>query len=117
MIWTVGVLAVLSAIGGLHPVRAVLGADHALARPGRRAARSRRPDTQELIASVCAVALGLAGIGVAWLLYVRKRRPVPKPWPLLEKKFYWDELYDLRLLPARPICARARALRASSSGR
>ena len=49
---------------------------------------------QEAFASILAVALGLAGIGIAWLLYSAKRRPVPKTLPLFEHKFYWDELYD-----------------------
>ena len=35
-----------------------------------------------------------AGIAVAWLFYVRRWRPVPKPWSILEEKFLFDELYD-----------------------
>ena len=33
---------------------------------------------QEALASILAVALGLAGIGIAWLLYSAKRRPRPE---------------------------------------
>jgi NADH-quinone oxidoreductase subunit L len=46
---------------------------------------------------VCAVGLGAAGIAIAWLLYVRKWRPVPEPWPIVEDKFLFDELYDAEL--------------------
>jgi NADH-quinone oxidoreductase subunit L len=49
---------------------------------------------QEAIASVVSVAVGLIGIGVAWWIYVAKRRPAPEPWPELEHKFWFDELYD-----------------------
>jgi NADH-quinone oxidoreductase subunit L len=93
MIWPVGILAVLATFAGwiqfapywepithwLDPVAAPL---------------LEASGTQELIASVCAVGLGAAGIAVAWLLYVRKWRPVPKPWAILEEKFLFDELYD-----------------------
>ena len=50
--------------------------------------------TQEAVASVCAVALGLAGIGVAWWIYSAHRAKAPRPWPILEHKFYFDELYN-----------------------
>jgi NADH-quinone oxidoreductase subunit L len=93
MIWPVGILAVLATFAGwiqfqpfwepithwLDPV-----AEPLLHPSG----------TQELIASVCAMGLGLAGMAVAWLFYVRKWRPVPKPWSILEEKFLVDELYD-----------------------
>ena len=49
---------------------------------------------QEGIASAAAVALGLAGIWVAHRLYAARAWKVPKPWALLERKLYWDELYD-----------------------
>ncbi len=93
MLWTVGVLAVLAAIGGfiqftpfweplthwLDPV----------------ALSTANPSgTQELIASVCAVSLGLLGIWVAYAAYVKKSIKVPGAVKLFEKKFYWDELYD-----------------------
>ena len=92
----------------MDPVRAVLGADHALARPGRGADRRSPTDRQELVASVSAVLFGLVGIGVAWALYFAKTATVPKPWPILEKKFYWDEAYDLVFY--RPAVALALAL-------
>jgi len=54
-------------------------------------------NTQEALASLFAVLLGLAGIGVAWLIYGAKRLRVPKlefSQRLLEHKFYFDEAYD-----------------------
>jgi NADH-quinone oxidoreductase subunit L len=93
MRWTVGVLAVLSVIGGFlqfapvwHPLTNWLDpVAHPFADPNNR---------QELTASVLAVLLGLAGIGIAWALYSAKRYPVPRSLRLLEHKFYWDELYN-----------------------
>ena len=41
---------------------------------------------------------------------------MPKPWPLLEKKFYWDELYDAVFYKPGRRCSRAASAR-SSSGR
>ncbi len=93
MRWTVGVLGVLALVGGwlqfapfwtpfttwLDPVAApIVDASHG----------------QEAFASILAVVLGLAGIGIAWALYSAKRVAVPKPVTLFERKFYWDELYD-----------------------
>ena len=94
MRWTVGVLGLLALVGGwiqfapfwtpfttwLEPVAApIVDASHG----------------QEALASILAVVLGLAGIGIAWALYSAERIPVPKAVTLFEKKFYWDELYDL----------------------
>jgi NADH-quinone oxidoreductase subunit L len=94
MIWTVGVLALLSATAGLlqftplwHPITTWL--DPVVPNTADPSG------TQEAIASVCAVGLGLAGIWVAYAAYVAKTLRVPKPVGLFEKKFYWDELYDL----------------------
>jgi NADH-quinone oxidoreductase subunit L len=53
--------------------------------------------TQEAIASALAVALGLAGIGVAYALYGSRRLAVPRVPALqraLEHKLYFDEAYD-----------------------
>ena len=53
--------------------------------------------TQDWVTSLLAVALGLCGIGVAWLLYGARRRPVPR-WAAvqetLEHKLWFDEAYD-----------------------
>ena len=68
-------------------------------------------DTQEAVASVLAVGLGLAGIGLAFLFYGRRRLAVPRiAWAqdLLEHKFYFDEAYDFAFY--RPAVALAKAL-------
>ncbi len=98
MLVPVGILTVLAALGGwiqfapfwhplttwLEPVAATLS----IAEP---------KGWQELVTSVLAVALGLAGIGTAWAFYGRRVAEVPS-FPalqrLLEHKFYFDELYD-----------------------
>jgi NADH-quinone oxidoreductase subunit L len=93
MLWTVGVLAVLAAVAGLlqfTPFWTPITNWLAPVAPNTADASG----TQELIASVCAVALGLAGMWVAYLAYAKKTLKVPKPVTLFEKKFYWDELYD-----------------------
>jgi NADH-quinone oxidoreductase subunit L len=107
---TVGVLAVLSVIGGWlqwapfwDPVDTWLETVAApLVSPS---------DWQDAVSSILAVGLGAAGIGVAWLLYGVKRRPVPRSafWQrLLEHKFYFDEAYDAVFY--RPAVWLARAL-------
>ncbi len=107
---TVGVLAVLSVIGGWlqwvpfwDPVDTWLETVAApLVTPS---------DWQEAVSSILAVALGLAGIGVAWVLYGAKRRAVPRSafWQrLLEHKLYFDEAYDAAFY--RPAVWLARAL-------
>jgi NADH-quinone oxidoreductase subunit L len=93
---TVAVLAVLAVVGGWiqfaplwHPVSDWLDP---VAPPF-----AVPTDTQEALASLFAVLLGLAGIGVAWLIYGAKRLRVPKlafSQRLLEHKFYFDEAYD-----------------------
>ena len=47
--------------------------------------------------SVLAVALGLAGIGIAWMIYGARRWSVPslpEAQTALEHKLWFDELYD-----------------------
>ncbi|HWH06034.1 MAG TPA: NADH-quinone oxidoreductase subunit L, partial [Gaiellaceae bacterium] len=97
MLVPVGILTVLSVAGGwiqipglwhelsywLEPVA------HPLVEPSLR---------QELFTSTLAVALGLAGMGIAWLFYGARRRELPRAAAVrdvLEHKFYFDELYDL----------------------
>jgi len=93
---TVGVLAVLSVIGGWlqfapvwHPVETWL---QTVAEPV-----VSPTSWQEAISSALAFVLGLAGITVAWLLYGARRVAVPRlafSQRTLERKFYFDELYD-----------------------
>jgi NADH-quinone oxidoreductase subunit L len=94
MRWTVGVLAALSLVGGLlqfaplwHPLSTWLGPiERPLAEP---------TNWQEWGSSILAIAVGLAGIAVAWAICAAGRARAPRALPLLERKFYWDELYDL----------------------
>jgi NADH-quinone oxidoreductase subunit L len=92
----VAVLAVLSVIGGWlqfaglwHPLTDFLEpAAETLIEPS---------GTQDLVASILSVGLGLAGILLAWQLYGIRRAPLPEArfWrALLEHKFYFDEAYD-----------------------
>jgi NADH-quinone oxidoreductase subunit L len=93
---TVGVLAVLSVFGGWlqwaplwHPVETWL---QTVAEP-----TVSPKGWQEAVSSVLALALGLAGIAVAWLVYGVRRVAVPQlafVQRTLEHKFYFDEAYD-----------------------
>jgi NADH-quinone oxidoreductase subunit L len=93
MLWTVGTLALLSVIGGWlqfapiwHPLSTWLGpVAGSLVEP---------TNAQEWATSAIAIVVGLAGIAVAWVVYAAGRVPAPRSLPALEKKFYWDELYD-----------------------
>ena len=53
--------------------------------------------TQDYVASVLAVALGVGGMGIAWLFYLARKRELPRAAAarnVLEHKLYFDELYD-----------------------
>ncbi|HST15872.1 MAG TPA: NADH-quinone oxidoreductase subunit L [Gaiellaceae bacterium] len=94
MLWTVGTLGVLSVVGGLiqfAPVWHLLTTwldpvSHPIA---------EATSAQEWVTSALGILVGLAGIGVAWAMYGAKRMQVPRSLRLFEKKFYWDELYDV----------------------
>ena len=66
-------------------------------------------NTQEAVASIVSVALGLVGIGVAWWIYLARRQKAPAAPEALEKKLWFDELYDAVF--SRPGQAIAVALR------
>ncbi|MGH2897425.1 MAG: NADH-quinone oxidoreductase subunit L, partial [Solirubrobacteraceae bacterium] len=98
MLVPVGVLTVLAVVGGWlqfspfwHPLTNWL-------EPAARTLAVAEPtNTQEAIASVLAVLLGLAGIGVAYALYGSEQLAVPKLPAVqraLEHKLYFDEAYD-----------------------
>jgi NADH:ubiquinone oxidoreductase subunit 5 (subunit L)/multisubunit Na+/H+ antiporter MnhA subunit len=56
--------------------------------------------------AVLAVALGAAGVALAWWIYGARRAAAPRPLALFERKFYFDELYDLVFyLPAVALAA------------
>jgi NADH-quinone oxidoreductase subunit L len=109
MVWTVGVLAVLSLVGGWlqfapiwHPFSDWL---EPVAKPIAEA-----DNWQEWTASGIALALGALGILVARALYAPGRRGRvrdPLVVPVFARKFYWDELYDW--IWYRPADAIARA--------
>jgi NADH-quinone oxidoreductase subunit L len=94
MRWTVGVLAVLALIGGWIQFAPVWSPFTTWLDPVIRPI-AEATNGQEALGSALTVGLGIAGIAVAWLCYAAKRVRVPRALPLLEKKFYWDELYDL----------------------
>jgi len=93
MVGVVAVLAVLAAVAGFlqfvpfwDPVDTFLDpVAEPLVNPTGR---------MEALASIVSVGLGLAGIFVAWLVYSAKRAPAPKAWGALERKLYFDALYD-----------------------
>jgi NADH-quinone oxidoreductase subunit L len=105
MLWTVAALAVLSSIGGFlqwapiwHPLSTWLNpVDAPLVEP---------TSTEEWATSGIAIAVGIAGILVAWAIYGARRARAPRVLPLLEKKFYWDELYDLVWYRSSDLAAR-----------
>jgi NADH-quinone oxidoreductase subunit L len=105
---TVAVLAILSVVGGWlqfaglwHPLSDFLQPSvESLVEPS---------GTQDLVASILAVGLGIAGILVARQLYgVRRvRLPEARFWrDLLERKFYFDDAYAFVFY--RPAAATAR---------
>ena len=86
MYLTVGALAVLAAVGGwLQFADVWTPVDTGSTRS--RGPLAEASGTQEAIASVIAVVLGAAGIGVAWWIYAARRVPAPRPSRLLEQKF------------------------------
>jgi NADH-quinone oxidoreductase subunit L len=92
----VGVLAVLSVIGGWiqfspwwHPIETWL---QTVAEPIVSPA-----SWQEWLSIALSLLLGLSGIAVAWLIYGARRLAVPRlafAQRTLEHKFYFDEAYD-----------------------
>jgi NADH-quinone oxidoreductase subunit L len=107
MVVPVAILALLSIVGGFvqwapawHPLTDWLSG---------AAPTGDVSTTKEAIASICAVTLGLAGMAVAWAIYVAKKRPAPESWTVLENLFYFDRAYDLVFY--RPAVFLATALR------
>jgi NADH-quinone oxidoreductase subunit L len=94
MRWPVALLALLAAVAGFlqfapewHPLTTWLDpVAPPLVEP---------TSTQEWLASALAILAGVSGMAVSWAIYSAKRVRAPKPVRLFERKFYWDELYDL----------------------
>jgi NADH-quinone oxidoreductase subunit L len=93
MAWAVGALSILSVVGGWLQFAGVWTSIANWLDPVARPLVTAS-GTQEAISSIFAVGFGLAGIASAWWIYVAKKEPPPQPAPVLEKKFYFDELYD-----------------------
>jgi NADH-quinone oxidoreductase subunit L len=93
MYLTVGVLTILAAIGGGFQFAGVWTTISDWLEPVARPL-VEASNTQEAIASVAAVAVGAAGIFLAWWIYSARRVTAPRPAAILERKFYFDELYD-----------------------
>ena len=95
MLWTVGVLAFLSAIGGLLQFTPLWHPLTDLARPGRAHRPPTRATPRRRSPRCCAVgARRSPASGSPTRPTSTKTLKVPKPVTLFEKKFYWDELYD-----------------------
>ena len=94
----VGILAVLAVIGGWIQFAPLWTPVTMWLAPVARTLDIAEPTSwEEGISSALAVALGLAGVAVAWMLYAKRERAVPVVPTLqraLEHKFYFDELYD-----------------------
>ena len=93
---TVGLLTVLAAIGGFLQFAEVwTPVSDWLAQVAPPLVEAT--GVQEAISSVLAVLLGLAGLGIGWSIYGARTSEAPRvAWlqTLLERKFYFDELYD-----------------------
>ncbi|HET7647490.1 MAG TPA: NADH-quinone oxidoreductase subunit L [Gaiellaceae bacterium] len=118
MLLPVGILAVLATVGGWlqwspqwHPFTTWL-------EPAARTLAVAEPtSTQEYVTSAVTVAVGLAGIAVAWAVYGAGRVQVPSAAGIrraLEHKLYFDELYDAVFF--RPASALAAWLRSDFEG-
>jgi NADH-quinone oxidoreductase subunit L len=108
---TVGALSVLAVIGGWIQIAGVWHPLGDFFKPTVEPLVDPT-GTQDLLASIGAVILGLAGIALAWALYSARTVAVPRVRPLaavLEHKFYFDELYDRVFY--RPTVVLARSLR------
>ena len=119
MVWPVGVLAVLAAFAGWIQFAPFWDADHDLARPGRGAAARADAARRRRSPRSLAVALGLAGIGVAWLdLRPRSGGRCRSAWLTARAQVLLRRALRRRLLPAgRGALARALRVRRAAADR
>ena len=59
------------------------------------------------LSSAVALVMAISGAAVAWAIYSAKRLEAPKPWAVLEHKFYWDEIYDVVFYRSSDLLARS----------
>jgi NADH-quinone oxidoreductase subunit L len=113
MLVPVGILTVLAVIGGWIQFAPIWTPLTTWLEPVARTLGVAEPTSwQEGFSSALAVALGLGGIAVAYLVYGRGRLAVPRMPAVqraLEHKLYFDEAYDAAFY--RPAVALATALR------
>ena len=110
MLVPVGILAVLSAIGGLLSIPGVWQPfTHWIEETGEPLVEATA--RQDYLTSAISVALGILGIVLARRAFLLDRQLVstPSAWRIFERKLYFDELYDA--LFYRPAAALANALR------
>src|SRR5207237_9317171 len=100
MVWPVGVLAVLSVVGGFLQVPGAWNAVDTWLEPVAASANEAGGGTA-VFSGVVAFLLSVAGILVAWRLYYRPsdapariRERAPMAARALEHKLYFDEAYD-----------------------
>jgi NADH-quinone oxidoreductase subunit L len=92
----VAVLSVLSVIGGWVQIPGVWNPFTQFLEPTVESV-VEASGSQEWLASISAVTLGVAGIAVAWAMFSARTLRVPEARgvrTVLEHKFYFDELYD-----------------------
>jgi NADH-quinone oxidoreductase subunit L len=93
---TVGVLSVLAVVGGWVQIAGIWHPFADFLKPPVEPL-VEPSGGQELLASILAVGVGVAGIAVAWAVYSARTLRAPQARVtrrILEHKFYFDELYD-----------------------
>jgi NADH-quinone oxidoreductase subunit L len=108
---TVGALTVLTVIGGWIQIAGLWHLLNDFLEPTVEPL-VEPTGAQDLFASLGALALGIAGIAVAWAIYSARKLTipaVPAVRQLLEHKFYFDELYEAVFY--RPTVVLTRGLR------
>jgi NADH-quinone oxidoreductase subunit L len=110
MLVPVGILTVLSTVGGLLSVP---GAWHPFSEwlAGVAEPVVESTTTQDYVTTAISVGLGLVGLALARRAFQANRQLVTQPgaWRILEHKLYFDELYDALFF--RPAVALSNALR------